>query len=52
MEATSSQGQVVHAGLMDHRPVSDEVIKYLEGGIKTYSVKFAKYRGEERLTIG
>jgi PHP family Zn ribbon phosphoesterase len=44
MEADATKGRVVFSGSMDHSPVSDEVLKYLEGGKRTYSRKFEKYR--------
>lgn len=48
LDGTSTQGRIVHSGSMDHEPVSEEVLKYLEGGFETYRRKFVKYRGEER----
>jgi hypothetical protein len=49
MEAEATRGRVVFSGSMDHSPVSDEVIKYLEGGLETYRTKYGKYRVEDRL---
>jgi hypothetical protein len=49
MEATATHGTVLFSGSMDHTPISDEVLKYLEGGIETYRTKHGKYRVEERL---
>ena len=46
MEATATQGQVLFSGSMDHAPVSDQVIKYLEGGMDTYRTKYGKYQIE------
>jgi hypothetical protein len=44
LEAGASQGRVVFSGSMDHSPVSEEVITYLEGGADTYKTKYGKYR--------
>lgn len=49
MESNSERGRIVYTGSMDHKPVSDEVLKYLEGGKDTYSKKYLKYRGDEIL---
>jgi ABC-type enterochelin transport system ATPase subunit len=43
IEGTATNGKVVHSGSMDHDPMSDEVLKYLEGGKDTYHLKLAKY---------
>ena len=45
LEGDALHGQVVHFGSMDHSPVSEQVIQYLEGGIETYSLKYEKYGG-------
>jgi hypothetical protein len=50
LEGSASHGEVVHIGSMDHRPVSEEVLKYLEGGPLTYDLKFAKYGREKNLS--
>ena len=44
LEADSARGHVMFSGSMDHSPVNEEVIKYLEGGPDTYRTKFGKYR--------
>jgi PHP family Zn ribbon phosphoesterase len=44
MEATAAHGKVLFSGSMDHSPVSDQVLKYLEGGVETYRTKYGKYR--------
>ena len=44
LEAGATQGRVMYSGSMDHSPVSEEVITYLEGGVDTYKTKFGKYR--------
>ncbi len=49
LEGNSTRGRIVFSGSMDHAPVSDEVLKYLEGGVSTYKRKYLKYRGDERL---
>jgi len=32
---------------MDNQPVSNEVLKYLEGGLNTYNLKSKKYGREQ-----
>jgi hypothetical protein len=32
---------------MDHTPMSEEVMNYLEGGEDTYKAKFGKYKGRQ-----
>lgn len=49
MEGDADRGRVVFSGSMDHGPVSDEVLKYLEGGPATYEMKYRKYDAERRL---
>jgi ABC-type lipoprotein export system ATPase subunit len=49
VEGGATHGRVVFSGSMDHPPISDEVIKYLEGGIQTYRRKFDKYRADQKL---
>jgi hypothetical protein len=44
LEAGASNGRVMYSGSMDHSPLNEEVITYLEGGIDTYRTKFGKYR--------
>jgi PHP family Zn ribbon phosphoesterase len=44
LEAGATQGRVMYSGSMDHAPVSEEVITYLEGGADTYKTKYGKYR--------
>lgn len=44
LEATAEHGSVVYSGSMDHSPMCEEVINYLEGGIDTYRAKYSKYR--------
>lgn len=49
VEGGASRGRVIFSGSMDHPPISDEVIKYLEGGLHTYRRKFDKYRADQKL---
>jgi ABC-type multidrug transport system ATPase subunit len=44
LEAGATQGRVMYSGSMDHSPMNEEVITYLEGGPDTYRAKFGKYR--------
>lgn len=43
LEGTATQAKVLYSGSLDHPPVSEEVIKYLEGGRETYKTKYDKY---------
>lgn len=47
LEGAASRGKIVYSGSMDHMPVSEEVLRYLEGGPETYIMKYAKYRGSK-----
>jgi len=49
MEGNATRGRVVFSGSMDHDPVSDEVLKYLEGGPDTYRMKSLKYDVARRI---
>ncbi len=49
LEGEATKGRVVYSGSMDHGPVSDEVLKYLEGGSDTYRMKSLKYNVGRRL---
>ncbi len=49
MEADATRGRVVFSGSMDHSPVSEEALRYLEGGPPTYKLKFRKFRGGDIL---
>jgi hypothetical protein len=44
LEAGAAHGRVMYSGSMDHSPLSEEVMTYLEGGIETYKTKYGKYR--------
>jgi DNA repair ATPase RecN len=48
MEADAHKGRVSLMGSMDHDPLGNEVINYLEGGLVTYKRKYAKYDVEGR----
>lgn len=52
MEGGATSGRVVYSGSMDHDPVSDEVLRYLEGGPATYKMKSVKYNATRRLNEG
>jgi hypothetical protein len=43
-EGEATHSRIVFSGSMDHAPLSDEVLKYLEGGPDTYRTKAEKYR--------
>lgn len=47
MEADALHGKIVFSGSMDHSPMREEVMKYLEGGPDTYRMKYGKYRGRQ-----
>ncbi len=46
IEADATHGKIVNSGSMDHPPLRDEVLRYLEGGEDTYLLKSKKYRVE------
>jgi hypothetical protein len=43
MEGSASKGEIVFAGTIDNERIRKEVIDYLEGGFKTYRLKYLKY---------
>jgi len=43
MTASATKGEIVFAGAIDNETVRAEVIKYLEGGLTTYRLKYLKY---------
>ena len=43
LEGDATHSEVLFSGSMDHSPVSQKVLDYLEGGDKTYRAKFRKY---------
>ncbi|MGB3220364.1 MAG: AAA family ATPase, partial [Anaerolineae bacterium] len=49
VEGDASHGRIMYSGAMDHEPMSEEVLRYLEGGVMTYQRKFTKYYGDRRL---
>ena len=48
LDADSERGWITHNGSMDHSPVSDEVLTYMEGGLDSYHRKSAKYQADLR----
>jgi len=50
MEGNADKGRILYSGSMDEGPVSDEALRFLEGGIPTYRLKYLKYNAEKRLT--
>ena len=48
LDADSEHGWITHNGSMDHSPVSDEVLTYMEGGPDSYRRKSAKYPADLR----
>ena len=48
LDADSERGWITHNGSMDHSPVSDEVLTYMEGGLDSYHRKATKYRAGSR----
>jgi len=49
VEGDALTGRIMYSGSMDHGPMSEEVLKYLEGGVTTYQRKYTKYNGDRRL---
>jgi ABC-type Na+ transport system ATPase subunit NatA/ribosomal protein S8 len=43
MTASATKGEIVFSGAIDNEEVREEVIKYLEGGLTTYRLKYLKY---------
>jgi hypothetical protein len=50
LESSANKGNVIYSGSMDSSPISDEVIKYLEGGVESYRRKHLKYQADRKLT--
>jgi PHP family Zn ribbon phosphoesterase len=48
LEGGATHSQVLFSGSMDHSPVSQKVLDYLEGGDKTYKAKYRKYHTNTR----
>ena len=49
LQGEATQGRVLFSGSMDHSPISDEVLTYLEGGPTTYEMKYVKFDAKRRL---
>lgn len=43
MTSTAERGEVAFSGAIDNDIVREEIIKYLEGGLDTYRLKYLKY---------
>jgi hypothetical protein len=43
MTASATKGEVVFSGAIDNEDLRKEIIKYLEGGLETYRLKYLKY---------
>jgi len=43
MTGTALRGEIIYAGSIDNEKIRKEIIKYLEGGLTTYKLKFLKY---------
>ncbi|MCL5734737.1 MAG: PHP domain-containing protein [Actinobacteria bacterium] len=50
LEADAHRGQVVFSGAIDSPEIAEEAIKYLEGGVPTYGMKYQKYDMKRRLS--
>ena len=49
MTASATKGKIVFSGAIDNEGVRSEVIKYLEGGLTTYRLKYLKYNIPKKL---
>jgi len=49
MTASATKGEIVFSGAIDNEDVRTEVIKYLEGGLTTYRLKYLKYNIPKKL---
>jgi len=49
MTASATKGEIVFSGAIDNEDVRSEVIKYLEGGLTTYKLKYLKYNIPKKL---
>ena len=47
--ASATLGEIAFSGAIDNEYVRSEVIKYLEGGITTYTLKYLKYNISKKL---
>jgi predicted nucleic acid-binding Zn-ribbon protein len=43
MSASATKGEIVFSGAIDNEEVRQEVLRYLEGGLTTYRLKYLKY---------
>jgi hypothetical protein len=48
LEGSATHSNILFSGSMDHAPVSQEVLNYLEGGVPTYRAKYRKYGADVR----
>jgi ABC-type Mn2+/Zn2+ transport system ATPase subunit len=46
LEGGATHSDILFSGSMDHSPVSQKVLDYLEGGDKTYRAKYKKYNAD------
>jgi len=51
MTASATKGEIVFSGAIDNEDVRSEVIKYLEGGLTTYKLKYLKYNIPKKLKM-
>jgi len=49
MTASATKGEIVLSGAIDNEDVRTEVIRYLEGGLTTYRLKYLKYNISKKL---
>jgi len=49
MTASATKGEIVLSGAIDNEDVRTEVIRYLEGGLTTYRLKYLKYNIPKKL---
>jgi len=49
MIASATKGEIILSGAIDNEDVRTEVIKYLEGGLTTYRLKYLKYNISKKL---
>jgi ABC-type lipoprotein export system ATPase subunit/histidinol phosphatase-like PHP family hydrolase len=49
MTASATLGEIAFSGAIDNEYVRSEVIKYLEGGLTTYKLKYLKYNIPKKL---
>ena len=49
MSGTATKGELLFSGAIDTEPIREEVIRYLEGGIEPYKLKYHKYNIPRKL---